>query len=96
MSLNIDAAIDRTLAQIDQAAVTQLAVDLVSIPSPTGSERAVASFLAGKLRFPDIAATVEEALHSADFNVPQSINEVLEIDRATRSRARAMMKDVCH
>src|SRR4029077_10768354 len=46
MSLNIDAAIDRALARIDQAAVTQLAVDLVSIPSPTGSERAGASFLA--------------------------------------------------
>ena len=56
----------------------------------------MASFLAGELRFPDIASTVEEALHSADFKVPRSISDVLEIDRETRSRVEATIKAVCH
>ena len=60
MSPNIDAAIDRALARIDQAAVTQLAVDLVSIPSPTGSERAVASFLAEHMAAGGLEVTLQD------------------------------------
>src|SRR4029077_9686049 len=60
MSLNIDAAIDRAPARIDQAAVTRLAVDLVSIPSPTGSERAVASFLAEHMAAGGLEVTLQE------------------------------------
>ena len=44
--MNTERAIERALGRIDQDTVTQLAVDLVSIPSPTGAEREVASVLA--------------------------------------------------
>jgi 1-deoxy-D-xylulose-5-phosphate reductoisomerase len=60
------------------------------------NEIAVASFLAGELCFPDIASTVAEALDSADFAVPRSVSEVLEIDRETRLRVEATIKAVCH
>jgi 1-deoxy-D-xylulose-5-phosphate reductoisomerase len=59
------------------------------------NEVAVAGFLAGSLRFPDIVATVERALGDADFAAPQSIADVLEIDRATRARAGALMAETC-
>ena len=59
------------------------------------NEVAVASFLAGAIRFPDITVTVAEALAEADFNAPGSIAEVMEIDRVTRSRVEATMKASC-
>lgn len=59
------------------------------------NEVAVAAFLDGAVRFPDIAALVQEALNSADYDAPRSIGEVLEIDRATRERVRATMKATC-
>ncbi|MGN6058943.1 MAG: 1-deoxy-D-xylulose-5-phosphate reductoisomerase [Sphingomicrobium sp.] len=60
------------------------------------NEVAVASFLAGAIRFTDIAALVEEALNAADFVNPRSIGDVLEIDRMTRSRVETAMKASCH
>ena len=57
------------------------------------NECAVAAFLAGRIGFTDIARLVEEALHSSDFASPHSIEEVLEIDQATRSRADSLMKE---
>jgi 1-deoxy-D-xylulose-5-phosphate reductoisomerase len=60
------------------------------------NEVAVAGFLAGKLRFPDISGSVEEALDRCDFAAPATIEDVLEIDRATRSRVDAMMREACH
>jgi len=60
------------------------------------NEVAVASFLAGAIRFTDIAKTVEEALESADFVNPRSIEDVLEIDRTTRAHVHSAMKAVCH
>jgi hypothetical protein len=39
---------------------------------------------------------VEQALTDALFEAPKSISDVLEIDRATRSRVEALMKDACH
>jgi 1-deoxy-D-xylulose-5-phosphate reductoisomerase len=51
------------------------------------NEVAVASFLAGAIRFTDIAKTVEEALESSSFVNPRSIEDVLEIDRSIRSQA---------
>ena len=60
------------------------------------NEVAVASFLSGEIRFPDITRVVEEALGVANYGAPRSIGEVLEIDRATRSRVRTLMKDSCH
>jgi 1-deoxy-D-xylulose-5-phosphate reductoisomerase len=59
------------------------------------NEVAVSSFLAGHIRFPDIAALVQEALNNASYDAPSSIGDVLEIDRVTRNRARAMMKASC-
>jgi 1-deoxy-D-xylulose-5-phosphate reductoisomerase len=60
------------------------------------NEVAVASFLAGNIRFPDISATVAEALsEAAEFDPPRSIEEVIEIDRVTRRRIDAMMKASC-
>ena len=59
------------------------------------NEVAVASFLSGEIRFPEIAALVQEILDMANFDAPSSIRDVLEIDRVTRERARAMMKANC-
>ena len=60
------------------------------------NEVAVAAFLAGAIRFSDIAATVGEALNEADFAAPSSIAEVLEVDRSVRRRAEAATKAMCH
>ena len=60
------------------------------------NEAAVASFLAGAIRFNDIAVTVEEALRLSQFGDPGSIEEVLEIDRSTRRSVEAAMKASCH
>jgi len=59
------------------------------------NEIAVASFLSGEIRFPDIASLVEETLNEANFDAPHSIDDVLEIDRATRTTTSAMMKASC-
>jgi len=59
------------------------------------NEIAVASFLAGQIRFPDIARLVGEALSDAKFDIPHSIGDVLEIDRVTRDQTCAMMKTSC-
>jgi 1-deoxy-D-xylulose-5-phosphate reductoisomerase len=60
------------------------------------NEVAVASFLAGAIRFADISATVAEALSDASrFDPPGSIDEVLEIDRVTRRQIDAMMTASC-
>jgi 1-deoxy-D-xylulose-5-phosphate reductoisomerase len=59
------------------------------------NEVAVASFFAGSVRFGDIANLVDNALSGAAFRAPQSIDDVLEIDRSTRGRVRDMMKASC-
>jgi 1-deoxy-D-xylulose-5-phosphate reductoisomerase len=59
------------------------------------NEVAVASFLGGEIHFPEIAQVVKDALSDANFDAPRSIGDVLEIDRVTRERARAMMKASC-
>ncbi len=59
------------------------------------NEAAVAGFLAGRLRFPQIAQCVEQALSHDDYAAPRSIDDVLEIDRATRSRVEALMTERC-
>jgi 1-deoxy-D-xylulose-5-phosphate reductoisomerase len=59
------------------------------------NEVAVASFLAGEIRFPDIARLVEEMLRDAEFDTPRSIADVLEIDRVTRATTSAIMKASC-
>jgi 1-deoxy-D-xylulose-5-phosphate reductoisomerase len=59
------------------------------------NEVAVASFLSGEIRFPEIVVVVQEALNDGHYDAPSSIGDVLEIDRVTRDRARAMMKANC-
>jgi 1-deoxy-D-xylulose-5-phosphate reductoisomerase len=59
------------------------------------NEIAVAAFLDGAIRFPDIAALVQEALNSGGYDAPRSIGDVLEIDRMTRQGVRATMKASC-
>lgn len=59
------------------------------------NEVAVAGFLAGRLRFLDIADFVERALEQLDFAAPGSIEDVLEIDRATRSSVETAMTERC-
>jgi 1-deoxy-D-xylulose-5-phosphate reductoisomerase len=60
------------------------------------NEMAVASFLDGRIRFPEIVEIVEEALESSNFSAPRSIEDVMEIDRATREGVEASMKASCH
>ena len=59
------------------------------------NEVAVAGFLDGALRFPDIVRTVQEALSEAAYSAPSSIADVLEIDREVRTRVQGMMKARC-
>ena len=59
------------------------------------NEVAVASFLAARIRFGDIVNLAEEALQTCDFDRPRSIDDVLEIDRATRRSIDSMMKAGC-
>ena len=56
------------------------------------NEVAVASFLAGEIRFPDIVRCVAEALGRARFMAPGGIDDLLEIDRQTRIEAKSIMK----
>jgi 1-deoxy-D-xylulose-5-phosphate reductoisomerase len=60
------------------------------------NEAAVAGFLAGRLRFPEIAQCVEKALDGSAFASPASVDEVLEIDRETRSRVEVLMTEGCN
>jgi 1-deoxy-D-xylulose-5-phosphate reductoisomerase len=59
------------------------------------NEVAVAGFLAGDLRFPEIVGAVQRALERAHSAPPRSIGEVLEIDRETRSRVSSLMAEAC-
>lgn len=60
------------------------------------NEVAVESFLRGRIRFPEIARVVEQALRDSSFGFPQSIGDVLEIDRTTRMRVTSSMTEICH
>jgi len=59
------------------------------------NEVAVARFLAGAIRFADIASIVEETLQQAEIVNPQSIEQVLEIDRMTRDQVESVIKASC-
>ncbi|MEQ7872688.1 1-deoxy-D-xylulose-5-phosphate reductoisomerase [Sphingomonas sp. ASV193] len=57
------------------------------------NEVAVAAFLAGRIGFLDIAATVERVLGRMAPAAPRSVDEVLDIDREARQVADLAMKD---
>jgi 1-deoxy-D-xylulose-5-phosphate reductoisomerase len=59
------------------------------------NEVAVATFLDGKIAFPDISRLVEAALQENDSSAPQSIEDVFEIDRKVRSEVTAMIEERC-
>jgi 1-deoxy-D-xylulose-5-phosphate reductoisomerase len=59
------------------------------------NEVAVAAFLVGEIRFPAIATIVQEALNSASYDAPSSIDDVVEIDRVTRALTRETMMASC-
>ncbi len=56
-------------------------------------EIAVEAFLAGNIPFPAIAATVAETLDRIPSREPQTIREVLEIDRESRAAARRVIEE---
>jgi 1-deoxy-D-xylulose-5-phosphate reductoisomerase len=60
------------------------------------NEVAVAAFLDGKLRFTEIAEFVERTLEASNWSAPKSIEDVLEIDKRTRSCVEALMTEACH
>lgn len=60
------------------------------------NEVAVASFLGGQIRFPEIVSIVDEALQKSKFFAPRSIDDVIDIDMSTRSVVEASMKANCH
>jgi 1-deoxy-D-xylulose-5-phosphate reductoisomerase len=59
------------------------------------NEVAVASFLAGRIGFTEIAAIVDHTLGQVHATAPKSIDDVLEIDRTARQCVEADMKAVC-
>jgi 1-deoxy-D-xylulose-5-phosphate reductoisomerase len=54
-------------------------------------EVAVDAFLAGRISFPGIARVVRETLEKVPNRTPRTVEEVLEIDRASRQMARALV-----
>ena len=59
-------------------------------------EVAVEEFLAGRITFPGIAATVAETLQRVLIRQPASVGEVLEIDRESREVARTIVRERSH
>lgn len=59
------------------------------------NEIAVASFLSGAIAFPRIAELVQDVLNKASYDPPQSIDDVIEIDRVTRERLCSKVKASC-
>ena len=59
------------------------------------NEIAVEAFLRGGLGFSDIVGLVGEALEKIGAPRPQSVEEVVALDRETRERARAMLSERC-
>ena len=57
-------------------------------------EVAVEAFLAGRISYPGIAATISETLAKVPVREPGSVGEVLEIDRESRAVARGIMEKV--
>ena len=55
------------------------------------NEVAVAAFLDNQIRFTDIAAINSEALSAQTFAEPDSVDAVLDIDRAARASATKML-----
>ena len=59
------------------------------------NEVAVASFLEGRIPFPDIARLVESALEENSRNAPSLLEDVIAIDREVRRSVRMQIKERC-
>jgi 1-deoxy-D-xylulose-5-phosphate reductoisomerase len=59
------------------------------------NEVAVASFLEGGIKFPDIVRLVEIALQQNDRPAPQSIEDVFEIDQDVRRSVTLLTEELC-
>jgi 1-deoxy-D-xylulose-5-phosphate reductoisomerase len=59
------------------------------------NEVAVATFLDGKISFPDISKLVDMALQENESPAPRSIEDVFEIDRKVRTDVTAMIEERC-
>jgi 1-deoxy-D-xylulose-5-phosphate reductoisomerase len=59
------------------------------------NEVAVATFLDGRISFPDISKLVDMALQENESPAPRSIEDVFEIDRKVRSEVTAMIEERC-
>ena len=59
------------------------------------NEVAVATFLDGRIQFPDISRLVESALQENDRPGPQSIEDVFEIDREVRRDVNMLIEERC-
>ena len=59
------------------------------------NEIAVEMFLAGRIGFTEIAATVEETLDHIAAPAPNNVAEVMELDRETRARVAAAVAEGC-
>ena len=55
------------------------------------NEIAVEAFLAGALKFTDIAVLIDRIMQSSDFREPDDINDVQIADRDARSAARRLL-----
>ncbi len=51
------------------------------------NEALVAMFLAGKIGFLDIPETIDKVMNAADFAAPESVEDILHIDRQSRQLA---------
>ncbi|HET7710040.1 MAG TPA: 1-deoxy-D-xylulose-5-phosphate reductoisomerase [Sphingomicrobium sp.] len=59
------------------------------------NEVAVAAFLAGQIRFTDIAGLVEDAVGNAPVGQPGTVADVIAIDQATRRKVDLQIKEGC-
>ena len=59
------------------------------------NEVAVATFLDGRIRFPEISRLVEDALEKNGRPVPQSIEDVFEIDQEVRRDVSMLIEERC-
>ena len=59
------------------------------------NEVAVANFLEGGIKFPDIVRLVETALQQNDRPAPQSIEDVFEIDQDVRRSVTLLTEELC-
>jgi 1-deoxy-D-xylulose-5-phosphate reductoisomerase len=57
-------------------------------------EVAVSAFLEGAIGFPEIAATIKSVVGETPARIPESIQQVLEVDADARQRARAVVEEL--